>query len=242
VESDDDIIVQKSAQHLYGAGQKIWDSRDLWNSYKRHRIDRFAREHASARIQPGHLILDAGCGSEGYGWLPTDRIFFDRFAAQIQGMPTPVVGDLKHLPFESQSFDWVVCIASVLNYASAVESISEIGRVLKAGGSLLLHYESSASLEHLGHAHWKSLAARISTINSGRTDHIRVYNPNFIDRLLSSAGLVKHQEARFHILSGFGLRLGFGQQTAARLAALDAAANFLRRFSDDVILLAEKTA
>jgi SAM-dependent methyltransferase len=241
VRSEDEALVRQSAERLYGAGQKIWDPTDRWNQHKRECIDIFARSHIQNRMSDG-LVLDAGCGNEGYSWLPSNRICLDRFTDQLARVSHAVVGDLELLPFRDSTFGFVVCVASVLNYVSAAEAIIELGRITRTGGWLLLHFETSSSLEHALRAYWRSSATHIRTINSGREDDIWIYRPSYIQSLLSASGYVMRAKKEFHILSALGLRLGLRQQMAARLSKIDALAYPLRRFSDDVILLAEKSA
>jgi SAM-dependent methyltransferase len=177
MQSDDDLLVRESAERLYGGGHRIWDPKDRWNAYKRSIIDEFSEQHARALISQAETILDAGCGSERYSWLPEREISFDRFPKQLRDKSRAVVGDLGLLPFKCGSIDFVVCVASVLNYVSAIEAISEMSRVLRPGGYLLLHYETSTSFEHVLRPLWAHSVARINTINNGRDDTLWIYRP-----------------------------------------------------------------
>jgi SAM-dependent methyltransferase len=238
----DELLIRESAGRLYGKGQPIWDPKDRWNCYKRSIICEFSEQYARPLFAQAETILDAGCGSERYTWLPRGEIALDRFLGQLQDRARAVVGDLGLLPFKSESIDFVVCVASVLNYVSAVEAISEISRVLRPGGHLLLHYETSTSFEHLLRPRWGNSVVRIDTINSGRDDTLWIYRPSYIAAILANAKFEIKRERAFHIASSFGLRLGFGQQWSARLAGLDRFFYALRTFADDVIILAEKRA
>ncbi|HKO18831.1 MAG TPA: methyltransferase domain-containing protein, partial [Acidobacteriaceae bacterium] len=105
-----------------------------------------------------------------YSWISPTAVSFDRFGAQLHRMSNPVVGDLESLPFHDGTFEGVVCVGPVINYVSALEAISEMSRVLRQGGSLLLHFESSDSLEHLGTSRWRKRVAPLRTINNGKED------------------------------------------------------------------------
>lgn len=241
-QSSDENLVWDSAARLYGDGQPIWDPSDRWNTYKRAAIDAFAKEHVADRLTNSDRILDAGSGSRTYEWLPSHAISLDRFWLQVRERDNPVAGDLQRLPFASASMDAVVCVASVLNYVSAAEAISELGRVMRPGGFLLLHFETSSSLEHIGTGLWGRLVARLDTLNSGRNDTIWIYRPSYVRSLLNANGLSIVRTQGFHILSAGALRFGFSQQRSAALAVLDGWAKPLAFFADDFILLAEKRA
>jgi SAM-dependent methyltransferase len=239
VDGDDRRLVESSASRLYGDGQAIWDSNDRWNAHKRAEIDRFCRAH-SAELAASHLVLDAGCGSQAYDWLPPQTISLDRFWKQAVARRYPVAADLRALPFADGTFEAVICVASVLNYVDAIAAIAELARVSAPGGRLLIHFETSTSFEHLGGRRWGDPAVRLQTINGGKPDSIWIYRPSFLLRAMEAAGLRVLRVHRFHILSALGLRLGLPQQLAAPLAGLDLLAGSLGSFSDDLILLAER--
>ena len=240
--SSDRFLVRESAARLYGNGQRIWDPKDRWNAYKRSIISGFAQRYAQLSIEHAETILDAGCGCEPYPWIPKRAISFDRFTRQLRNRPNPIAGDLERLPFEKQSIDFVICVASVLNYVSAAESVAEMSRVLRPGGRILLHYETSTSFEHIFSGRWGDSAVRINTINNGREDTLWIYSPSYVDALLANEGLRVSKRHSFHIGSALALRLGFSQERSSRLAIFDGFLRALRPFGDDMIILAEKLA
>jgi SAM-dependent methyltransferase len=240
LEKTDRRLIRASAEKLYGAGQKIWHANDPWNAHVRKEIDKFGRKYAKEQVANASQALDVGCGSESYGWLPETRISTDRFEAQLKNVPNPMVADVEDLPLETQSVDFIVCVGAVLNYASAAEAIAELARVSQPGGFLLLQFETSTSFEHVLTKRWGAPAMRIETVNAVRAETLWVYNPRYIFDLLSTFGFEVVVSERFHVLSALGLRLGMGQQRAARLAHLDRAFQWCGRFADDVILLAQK--
>jgi SAM-dependent methyltransferase len=239
-QSEDAKLVNASAARLYGAGQEIWDPKDRWNSRKRKAIDSFARKFAVPGLSRASVIMDIGSGSQPYGWLPSHTISLDRFWGQVRHHQMPVVGDMQRLPFRTAAADYVVCVASVLNYAPAAEAIAELSRVLKPGGNLLLHFETSTSFEHLGTGRWGAAVIRIATENGGRDDTLWVYRPSYIRALLQSSGFRLLRQHRFHIASALALRLGLRQQQAAPFSTFDWIFAPATTFSDDVILIAER--
>lgn len=238
--SGDDRLVRASADRIYGGGRRIWDQGDGWNVYKRSAIDDFANRIAIPFLERAERVLDAGCGCEPYTWTPQRALSLDRFDRQVEHRSNAVVGDLTSLPLASGCMDFVICVASVLNYVSAPEALSELSRVTRGGGHLLLHFETSTSFEHLGRRTWRRSVSRIRTVNNGEDDTIWVYRPDFVFALLRSFGYDVVATTRFHILSSLGLRLGMSQNRAAVFSRLDAVARPLSSFADDVILLAEK--
>lgn len=219
-ENDADEVIAAAARN-YGAGQPVWHALDRWNEVKRRRIDLFVRRHREAVFDSRHYNLDAGCGSHAYDWMPDNTISLDRFASQLASKGHAVSANIERLPFRDEAFGSIVCIASVLNYVSAAETVGEFARTLRPKGKLVLHFETSNSLEHIGTARWNSSVALLRTINAGRDDTVWVYSPSYITALATSFGLRTLRRRGFHILSALALRLGLYQQTAALLAVAD---------------------
>ncbi|ATE62998.1 class I SAM-dependent methyltransferase [Rhizorhabdus dicambivorans] len=189
----------------------------------------------------GMHVLNAGSGSHFYDWLPEQTINMDRFWLQAGKLPRAVAADIESLPFRSASFDVVICVGSVLNYASAMEAIAELSRVLKPGGLLILHYETSDSAEHVGTSRWKRPAAPLGTVNNGKSDMIWIYSRSFIRRILKQFHITIDQEQGFHIASAALLRLGMSQDRAARAASADNYLRFASSLADDIILAGRKS-
>jgi SAM-dependent methyltransferase len=231
-------IVRRSASNLYGKGQKIWDSSDRWNTHKKERIERFVLETNDP--DKSASVLDAGAGNTIYSWMPQKRVSTDRFYSQLANKRDAVVCDLEMLPFGDESFDLVFCIGAVINYVSALEAINELSRVTKSGGRLYLHFESSSSFEQLGRSSWNASAHLHNTINASRADNIWIYSPEFIYQALRATRFTIVKTESFHILSALLLRLGFSQNRAALGGLIDHGSFFIRKFADDIIVLAEK--
>jgi ubiquinone/menaquinone biosynthesis C-methylase UbiE len=62
------------------------------------------------------------------------------------------IGDAHHLPFDENSFDSVVCTFSLCNIPDVDQAVSEMKRVLKPGGKLILvdHIRSSVKIVYWG--------------------------------------------------------------------------------------------
>jgi hypothetical protein len=129
----------------------------------------------------------------------------------------------------------------VLNYVSAMEALAELCRVLKPGGRMLLHYETSNSAEHLGTSRWRASAAALPTINNGEDDFIWVYSRAYVERTLRRFGVVVEKQRAFHIASAVLLRIGLSQDVAARASILDRWLAPLSALGDDLILRGRKS-
>lgn len=91
----------------------------------------------------GQRVLDAACGTGRYSRILSAR------GAQIVGCDHSLDmlrladgarcgGDLLRLPFASAVFDGVICALAVGHTPALVQAISELGRVLKPNGWLLV--------------------------------------------------------------------------------------------------------
>ena len=100
-------------------------------------------------------ILNIGC-AHGSDFLPFDKESFDlygldvsiellkkakEYASKFNFQPKLTAGNMKNLPFGDESFDHVICIASlhhVLNKEERLQSLEEMKRVLKPEGEVFI--------------------------------------------------------------------------------------------------------
>lgn len=238
---DHTSLIRKSARRLYGKANPDWPRPDGWNDYKHEETERFILTTGPKILSNSKRALDAGAGDSVYEWMPSNHISLDRYESQLSQKEHAVVSDLELMPFRDGCFDIVICIGSVLNYVSAAEALSEIARVTTSGGHLYLHFETSTSFEHLFKATWGASVRLNKTINSSRTDFVWIYSPKYILALLNSLQFKVIKISRFHILSALCLRIGIAQKYANYLSRLDGLASVFGYFSDDIVILAEKT-
>lgn len=103
---------------------------------------------ASAWLPSGRRLLEIGCST---GYLTgrflgkVERVFgFDinwqalRHAKQRHPNVPIVCGSVEHLPFADGSFDVIVMLEVIEHTESDVSAVSEVRRVLKVGGTLIL--------------------------------------------------------------------------------------------------------
>jgi SAM-dependent methyltransferase len=150
-------------------------------------------------VQPGHLVLDAGCG-EGrhcFGCLSRGAraIGFDldfasmrdaskrlrREAAAAGSLGEMVQGDIFRLPFEAATFDRVICSEVMEHVHDYKAAASELARVVRPGGKVAVTIPTATS-EHLylrlGDDYFESPGG-----------HIRIFRPRELAEGLASAGL-----------------------------------------------------
>ena len=114
------------------------------------------RDHILQWIGPlaGKRILDAGCGVGAFSepWTPSNTVVGVDFSAKSlefaakRGLQT-LSADLTALPFESDSFDLVVCIGVIQLIENYQPVLAELARVTKPGGMLLVQTLHQGSLQ-----------------------------------------------------------------------------------------------
>ncbi len=129
------------------AGDYVWAFGD---DLERLPLDRSVLNEFAARLGRSGVVLDLGCGPAQVGAYLTDRglrVVGVDLALQMLRLAlrrSPVVrltcGDLRELPLRAHSFAGVVAFYSIhhLRRDELPEGLSEIRRVLSAGGRLLI--------------------------------------------------------------------------------------------------------
>jgi ubiquinone/menaquinone biosynthesis C-methylase UbiE len=157
-------FLQSQSEYLRGyQGKWVTDPLHQWSRQWEYpfvfsRISEFAR-NAGPRLN----ILDAGSGVTFFPFFLSSRFShaaisccdYDETLEEVYRrlnvhLPAPakfVPGDLRHLPFQNNTFDIVYCV-SVLEHTEAYQTIvSEFRRVLKEGGMLIVTFDISVDGE-----------------------------------------------------------------------------------------------
>ena len=115
---------------------------------------------------PGATFLDAGCGSCAHSvrlarrGLNVRAVDFSESALamaqdyvnskQLQDRITLGRESLLELSFPDESFDYVLCWGVLMHIPEVGRAISELSRIIKPGGSLVVSEGNKASLEAVG--------------------------------------------------------------------------------------------
>jgi SAM-dependent methyltransferase len=140
-----------------------------------------ARYHFAAQAVAGKAVLDAGCGI-GYGI----EILAAGGASTVSGVDldaaaiataeerygelaeTVVEADLRELPFDAESFDVVVCLEALEHVDGAGEALTELSRVLRPDGILIVSSPNPAGYPE------------------GNPHHVHEYSPQELADVLGS--------------------------------------------------------
>lgn len=151
------------------------------------------------QLKPGSVVLDAGCGSgrhlRALAKLPDLKIVgIDRSAqdvadalAALKSMPDALSSDyqvmqadINALPFDDASFDCVICSEVLEHIPEHEKALSELVRVLKPSGSLVVSVPRYFS---------ERICWLISTeYHSNEGGHIRIYTKKKLKEMLTNYG------------------------------------------------------
>lgn len=142
-------------------------------------------------VQPGDLILDAGCGKallttdarvascRGY-WaidaVPLRALHARYLASHLAERACSAAMDLTDLAFRDAAFDKVACLEVIEHVEDDERALRELYRVLRPGGRLVLSTEASAEVTPLA-------------VHTRHRDHVRSgYTREGLEGKLRAAG------------------------------------------------------
>lgn len=165
--------------------------------------ERRRRITAALDVQQGDVILDVGSGPGNQAFElssvvgPSGRIhgvdpadsaiaIASKRCSELSNVQFDI-GDVAKLPFESESFDAVMS-SQVFEYLEGIgEALSEVYRVLKPGGTVLIHDTDWGAL--LWHASDAARMSRILQVWEGHLTHPSL--PQSLRRKLIDAGFAE---------------------------------------------------
>ncbi len=202
--SNDKLDLTRIRQ-AYNHRDEIWPTSDPWHHYTGTRLFEIAGKFIALHDRNGRTVLNVGPGAAAHG---STRVFHVDIAEKwLIGRSLSVVGSLDHLPFNNCTFDAVLCVGSVLNYCDVVAGVSEVARVLRPGGYLLLEFESSTSGEYLFTNVYGRAATLIKTSYGAQEERLWIYRPRFVKDLLQEHGIAVEKHAALHTVTALMFRL-----------------------------------
>jgi demethylmenaquinone methyltransferase/2-methoxy-6-polyprenyl-1,4-benzoquinol methylase len=145
------MTTSSHAEHVSALFSRIARRYDLMNRLMTFGQDQRWRRLAARRAAPGpgQLVLDLGAGTGDLGLAltraqPAARVISADFnpvmlsGAQGKGLTGLVAADALHLPFEPLQFDALVSGFLVRNVSDLDLALTEMQRVLKPGGRLVV--------------------------------------------------------------------------------------------------------
>lgn len=109
-----------------------------------------------------------------------------------------ITADLTDLPFENESFDWVIANHVLEHIENEKQALSEIHRVLKPSGKAILMIPFSPNLSSTLEANknWNS-SKRVEEL--GQADHVRLYGNTFVNSWSQIFDAVKLVEVVYNV-------------------------------------------
>ena len=147
-------------------------------------------------VEPGTRVLDVGCGEGRFAaalaqagarvvGIDVAEEPLRRARARHPGLELRRVGEGEAWPFEGSSFDLVWAGEVIEHVADTAAWLSELRRVLRSGGSLLLSTPETGRLELLLAATGaRAFARRFDPLG----EHLRFYSRATLSRLIEEFG------------------------------------------------------
>lgn len=210
-------IDENQVRNFYEAVPSVWPDDDMWHTYSRKQIEKYIRKY---KFQKDGYILNAGSGGNDYG-INFRMHHVDIARNKIDHLPNATVASVESLPFKNDTFTDIICVGSVLNYCDAISATTELSRVLKKSGRLILEFESSWGFEHLNSPVYKK-DAEIALLNyCGQVQSQWLYSYNYISKILKGSNFKIVDVYKFHIISGLHYNKYHNENKAAPLATFD---------------------
>lgn len=210
-------IDQDKIKAFYNSVPDVWGNNDPWHNHSQEIIALYLKQQ---NFFENSVVLNAGSAGNTYAINCRKMFHVDIASEKIKHIENAFVASIENLPFHDNFFDNILCVGSVLNYCDAMTAISELSRVLKPNGNLVLEYESSWGFEYIGKDCYKNDACIITT-EYIETIHTQwLYSPIYISQILKSSGLSIINKTPFHIADGL-LSKFMNEQSAVRLTKID---------------------
>ena len=106
----------------------------------------------------------------------------DYTTADLYSPIVDVKADILNLPFEDNSFDFILCNHVLEHIEDDSKAMSELYRVLKPGGTGIFQIPQDLSLEKT-YEDFSIVTSKERAVHFGQYDHVRIYGRDYFDRL-----------------------------------------------------------
>lgn len=232
-------IDPKNIKAFYDQADSPWPQNNKWHDINQFEIKKAIQK---LKLSSASIVLNAGSGGNDYG-LNVQLHNIDISANKNKALNNFIEGNIEHLPYDSDFFNCVICVGSVLNYCDPCKVIQEFSRVLNQKGQLLLEFESSYSYEYLSYSVYKK-NCDIFISNYLSRDHMMwLFSPNYIREILIANNFKINHLYPYHIISGLAMHFLKDENASSKYSILDPIARkipILRKHSGNRILFCTK--
>jgi hypothetical protein len=203
----------------------VYAPEDRWLSVTHRWITDFIQTDAvSGSDANGSRCLNLGSAGLSYGIDEKRVVHVDIHAGRFVPGQTAVIADIQCLPHLDGRFSHCICVGSVINHCDAAAVIAGVSEALEVGGTFILEFETSRSLELLFSHHFNRAATVVSTFYQDRTIRLWAYSERYLRSLLSVNGFSITKRSSRHHLSPLVYLACRNSNMAARFHVLDTVA------------------
>jgi SAM-dependent methyltransferase len=239
-----DMPCQDEIANKFNGLRNIWQCNDKWHWYTHKKITKyinftFKRENISKES----YILNAGSGGNDYGLKDFKIMHLDIAKEKIKKFPKYILSSIEKIPLEKNSFDFCICVGSVINYCSAEIAIKEISRVLKPRSRFILEFEKTNSWELLGSDNFNKTLAIIDTFYNYQPEKLWAYNEKYILNILERNNFDVNSFERFHLISPMIYKIFKSENFSSYFAKMDPFFRLIpliKLYSSNIILTCER--
>ena len=190
---------EEKIRSFYNSVSDVWAIDDPWHDYSKRVISSYL---SNQTFFNNTIVLNAGSAGNTYNIDCREMYHIDIAEEKLKNLSNAFVASIENTPFENNCFDNIVCVGSVLNYCDAFNSISELSRILKPKGHLVIEFESSCGFEYLGKECYQIDAEIITTEYIEKQHKQWLYSQRYIKKILRMYKLRIIDEYSFHIIDG----------------------------------------
>lgn len=230
---------QEEIKSFYNNVTDVWWSNDPWHDYSRSVITSYINRKD---IFKNSIVLNAGSAGNTYGIKCRLMYHIDIADKKLENIDNAVCASIEKMPFDDLFFDNILCVGSVLNYCDALTAISELSRVLKQNGYLILEYESSWGFEYINKDCYKKDACIITTEYIEKEHKQWLYSPKYIAKVLKECNFNVVEKYPFHISDGLFSKF-LDDQSSVNLTHIDKLLYklpYFRKHGNNIILYCTK--